>query len=103
MSSFTTKTNFWGNKIYYDERGNEIGKEESSIFGGRGIYKNGHKVADLDHDYNGNEELVFKSNSLFGSDKRMTDKNRHEDWEFCDECGEWDGGEDGDCPYCGHH
>ncbi len=31
--SFTTKINFWGTTTYYDEKGNLIGKEDTTWFG----------------------------------------------------------------------
>lgn len=96
--AYTTKKDFWGNTVYYDERGNEIGKKEKSWLGDWGVYKNGHKVADLETDYNENENIVFRSTSLFGSDRTIKPQNAKTDIDFCDRCGEYlYGDEDCDC------
>lgn len=94
MDKFTVKTNFWGTKTYYDKNGNEIGQLEHSFFGDDIIVKNGKRIGTVGHDYLGREEIELESSSIFSNNKKMIDSSAPEDWEYCDNCDEWDGGED---------
>lgn len=104
MEKFTVKTDFWGKKSYFDVHGNLIGKEDSNWFGTPILVKDGKKIGSVKEDDLGRETITIESNSLFGSDTTIIDSKAPEDWEYCDNCGEWDGGEDdSDCDFCGHH
>ncbi len=104
MEKYKVKTDFWGNKTYYDAHGKIIGESDTDWSGAPIIVKNGHKIGTVQEDNLGRETITIESNSLFGSDIIMIDSNAPEDWEYCDNCGEWDGGEDdSDCDFCNHH
>ena len=95
--SFTTKTNFWGTTTYFDERGNLIGKEDTTWFGTRVIKdSSGNVIGRPQTDIYGRETIELEHNSFFfGSSKKTLLKDGElEDWEMCENCGDYNDGED---------
>ncbi len=104
IGSFTVKTDFWGKKTYYDEFGKSIGEADTDWLGIPILVKDGKKIGTIKEDELGRETITIESNSLFGTNKTLIDSQAPEDWEYCDNCGEWDGGEDNaDCDFCDFH
>ena len=104
---YTTKTDFWGNKSYYDEKGKLIGKEESTWLGGKVIKdSSGSVVGRPELDDYGRETIVMEKKSSFFGPSRTTTILRDgelEDWEMCENCGEYlDGDDDMYCEDCLH-
>ena len=105
--SYTTKTDFWGNTSYYDEKGRLIGKGDTTWFGTKVIKdQNGNVIGRPVRDEYNRETIELEKTSLFGfsSSKRTVLKEGElEDWEMCGYCGEYFDGEDDEyCQDCLH-
>lgn len=95
--AYTTKTDFWGNKTYYDDNGNLIGKEEKTWLGDRIIKDpSGNRIGRPQTDIYGRETIIMEKNSfLFGhSEDTILKEGELEDWEMCENCGDYINGED---------
>lgn len=93
---YTVKKDFWGNDVFYDENGQEIGRPEKSIFGDTIVRdSSGNKVGTLTKDWYGRNVIEDDEFSIFTGHhkKTMVDDRELEDWEldFCLQ--EDDGGE----------
>ena len=104
--SYTTKTDFWGNTTYYDEKGKLIGKEDSTWLGDKVIKDEyGNVVGKPVKDIWGRETIELEHSSLFfGTSKKIILKDGElEDWEMCENCGDYiDGEDDTYCDECLH-
>ena len=103
--SYTTKTDFWGNTSYYDEKGKLIGKEDTTWLGGKVIKDEyGNVVGKPVKDICGSETIELEHSSLFGTSKKTILKDGElEDWEMCENCGDYNDGEDDTyCDECLH-
>ena len=95
--SYTTKTDFWGNTTYYDEKGKLIGKEDSTWLGGKVIKDEyGNVVGKPVKDIWGRETIELEHSSFFfGTSKKTILKDGElEDWEMCESCGEYIDGDE---------
>ena len=95
--AFKTKTDFWGHTSYYDEDGKLIGKEEMTWLGDRVIKdSSGNTVGRPETDIYGRETITLEEDSLFFGRTRKTilKDGELEDWEMCENCGDYINGED---------
>ena len=103
---YKVKTDFWGHRSYYDERGNLIGKEETTWLGDKVIKdSSGNRVGRPVIDEYGRETIEKESYSLFFGNSKTTilRDGELEDWEMCENCGEYlDGDDDEYCEDCLH-
>ncbi len=92
---YTSKKDFWGNEVLYDENGKEIGKVEKSFFGESIVRDSrGNKVGTMSTDDLARNVLEEDNYSIFTGHHRKTrvDSREPEPWEF-NNSGEWDGDE----------
>ena len=104
---YTTKTDFWGHKSYYDENGNLIGKEETTWLGDKVIKdQNGNRIGRPVIDEYARETIELEKTPIFGlsgSKETILREGELEDWEMCTICGEYFDGEDDEyCDDCLH-
>ncbi len=104
--AFTTKKDFWGNTNYYDEKGKLIGKEDTTWFGTKVIKDSaGNRIGRPETDIYGRKTIVLEKDSFwFGhSEKTLLKAGELEDWEMCENCGDYiDGDNDMYCNECLH-
>lgn len=102
--AFTTKKDFWGNTNYYDEKGKLIGKEDTTWFGTKVIKDSaGNRIGRPETDIYGRNTIVLEKDSFwFGhSEKTLLKAGGLEDWEMCENCGDYiDGDDDMYCDEC---
>lgn len=95
--AYTTKKDFWGNTTYYDENGNLIGKEETTWLGDRVIKDQyGNRISRPETDIYGRETITLEEDSFFfgKTTKTILKDGELEDWEMCENCGDYIDGED---------
>ena len=104
---YKVKTDFWGHKSYYDERGNLIGKEETTWLGDKVIKdQNGNRIGRPVIDEYARETIELEKTPIFGlsgSKETILREGELEDWEMCTVCGEYFDSEDDEyCDDCLH-
>ena len=95
--AYTTKKDFWGNTSFYDEKGNLIGKEDTTWLGDKVIKDAaGNRIGRPVTDIWGRETIELEHDSFFfgSSKKTMLKEGELEDWEMCESCGDYIDGED---------